>query len=272
MDVDVIPLELDSGVQSAPMSDPIMSEVTKIHREPTLGVIQRPDGTIIIQELDTPTIRREKNLRRKAEKLRMATEGAHPQSAGPSRLSTANQNIEGDSDLSDLSDLESEAEKDRGLQPSGQPAPAGVSQNNLLPEILEGGTLVWAKADTYPWWPAVVFEEDDPSIPRVVLNQGRIKRRKRNVRLHLVQFFDKTSSWQWLEAPKLKALGEDKKQDEELLDPNSKLQRWKTAMLRHDCRMAFRRAVAEMETESDGVPGRVIGEGDEGAGVPVKTQ
>ena len=49
--------------------------------------------------------------------------------------------------------------------------------------------------DTYPWWPAVIWEEDDPGIPKAVLKGGKAARRRRTEPLSLVQFYDKASSW-----------------------------------------------------------------------------
>lgn len=49
--------------------------------------------------------------------------------------------------------------------------------------------------DTYPWWPAVVVEPDDPAIPENVMKQGEIVRQKRHGPVHLVQFYDKSQSW-----------------------------------------------------------------------------
>lgn len=55
--------------------------------------------------------------------------------------------------------------------------------------------LVWAKADTYPWWPAVVYEADDERIPPAVKKQRGMGRRTGDGPVHLIQFFDKASQW-----------------------------------------------------------------------------
>lgn len=44
--------------------------------------------------------------------------------------------------------------------------------------------------DTYPWWPAVVWEPDDPKIPEDVR-----KKRPQDKSRHIVQFYDPTMSW-----------------------------------------------------------------------------
>ena len=69
---------------------------------------------------------------------------------------------------------------------------------------------VWAKAgafdaltvpitvtmmtDTYPWWPAVIFEEDDEDVPKTVL-KAKDPQKAGDGQLQLVRFFDKRSSW-----------------------------------------------------------------------------
>ncbi|KAI0765639.1 hypothetical protein BD413DRAFT_637686 [Trametes elegans] len=196
-----------------------------------------PRRIIIIEELDTPATRREKNLRKKLERqaAREAAASAGPSSAGPtssvsaapatasrrgrqqqqpqavagpSRLpsSTVDDDDE-DSDLTDLSDIEGstqQGERDgedipsasaarpgvlqqpeqgpvvfRSLrrapprQAQAPPAPAPVVEPGAITvkpgEKLEGGTLVLtAVSESFPWWPAVVFEEDDPEVPESV--------------------------------------------------------------------------------------------------------
>ncbi|KAG2125717.1 hypothetical protein DEU56DRAFT_563406 [Suillus clintonianus] len=111
---------------------------------------------------------------------------------------------------------------------------------------LEGGTLVWAKADTYPWWPAVVWEPDDPKIPEDVR-----KKKPRDNSRHIVQFFDPTSSWTWVTIGHMLLLGEDDGVDASLLSPTSTVQKWKTHRIKKQCREAFQRALAEMETDAD---------------------
>jgi hypothetical protein len=55
------------------------------------------------------------------------------------------------------------------------------------------GTAVWGKADSYPWWPAVVFEEDDAEVPPAVLAAKPTGKAKKHATL--VRFFDKRYSW-----------------------------------------------------------------------------
>jgi len=79
--------------------------------------------------------------------------------------------------------------------------------------------------ESYPWWAAVVWEEDSSEIPLGVLNMKAGVVRTEPGPLTLVQFYDKTKSWyvvqtlyfldldlcrQWLELSSLRELGEDK--------------------------------------------------------------
>ncbi|KAH7918277.1 hypothetical protein BV22DRAFT_1123793 [Leucogyrophana mollusca] len=230
-------------------------------------------GRLVIEELDTPATRREKARLRKAEKLREAAQALAPASQLPSTENVTSILREDESDLSSLSDLESEEGHD-AEKPENEADSANKEYSSVVPPTadglvsnpstepgvivldkgkkLEGGTLVWAKADTYPWWPAVVYEPDDPRVPKVVLKQQEIKRRTEDGPLHLVQFYDKLSQWQWFETSKLLHLGEDEALDKEMIATTSKRQRWKTKTMRKDCQEAYYRAKAEMETEETG--------------------
>ncbi len=52
-------------------------------------------------------------------------------------------------------------------------------------------------AETYPWWPAVVYEYDDPRIPLIVKTEGEGHMKKGSA-IYMVQFFDRTRSW-WVD-------------------------------------------------------------------------
>ncbi|KAH0836797.1 hypothetical protein J3R83DRAFT_8562 [Lanmaoa asiatica] len=280
--------ELVPEPQPESESEPEPAPAPEIHEEETqselaarVAAIPRDQYTKII----TAT-RREKASRRKAEKAAAAAATA-AQSQPLYESSTHGKGDGHESDLSSLSELESEEEGGgeegpKGRQPVRVPPPAppiagpstalqpvGPGVINL-PEgkTLEGGTLVWAKAgssnpfpnstqtltflsDTYPWWPAVIYEPDDERIPPVVKKQRDVARRTGEGPVHLVQFFDKASQWQWIGTSRLLMLGEDDALDAEMIAPMSRRQRWKTASIRKDCRDAFGRAKAEMETEDD---------------------
>ncbi|KAI9464663.1 PHD-zinc-finger like domain-containing protein [Boletus coccyginus] len=196
---------------------------------------------IIIEELDTPATRREKASRRKAEKKKAAaaaTAAAHSQAQHSRDKGNGHE-----SDLSSLSDLESEEDGGREVGPKErQPFVQPVSNTTQTLTLL---------SDTYPWWPAVVYEPDDERIPPAVKKQRDVGRRIGDGPVHLIQFFDKASQWQWMGASRLLLLGEDNALDAEMVAATSRRQRWKTASIRKDCRDAYARAIAEMETEAD---------------------
>lgn len=48
---------------------------------------------------------------------------------------------------------------------------------------------------TYPWWPAVIFEPDDPEVPQAVLKTKNDVIRTDDGPLHLVRFFDRGKTW-----------------------------------------------------------------------------
>ncbi|TFK85272.1 hypothetical protein K466DRAFT_197390 [Polyporus arcularius HHB13444] len=252
-----------------------------------------PRKIIWIETLDTPAIRREKYQRLKAERQakreREAAEAAaaerrakglpipepEPQPvAGPSRTDEAmDVDVDGDSDLTDLSDLESEEGEESVAAPAPAPAPpapppVSTRRNrwrapapdepgviNLDPgEKVEGGTLVWAKLDSYPWWPAVVFEDDDAEVPKSVLERCPAPGDNSKV---LVRFYEKErkknklNNWAWVRLRDLRYLGEDDALDAQMLAPASKYQRWRNNGLRTECRNAYQDALAEMEAEDE---------------------
>lgn len=53
-------------------------------------------------------------------------------------------------------------------------------------------TLTWV--ETYPWWPAVVYGEDDPEVPENVLDLKERPPRGEGPLL-CVQFMDKKETW-----------------------------------------------------------------------------
>lgn len=96
------------------------------------NVVTQPNGTVIIEKLDTPAIRRERFMRRKAEKQRLVEasvpvgsprpDGMSAMEAGPSLLQTKSveasnkdgkltsyEDFEDESDLSELSEDESQS-------------------------------------------------------------------------------------------------------------------------------------------------------------------
>lgn len=144
MEVDVPAVE--DGDMSSPLSE-ARSEIetstsAKKDNPPLRNIIHTPDGTIIVETLDTPALRRQKSLYRKAERLRLAAEAEAAASAGPSRLPASG------SGSSSLTDLDGDEEEDED-KPIKSVAPAPVPPPPKDPAVvelaegqtLEGGTL-----------------------------------------------------------------------------------------------------------------------------------
>ncbi|KAF7309481.1 Bromodomain containing protein [Mycena indigotica] len=134
---------------------------------------------------------------------------------------------------------------------------------------VEPGTLVWVKIATYPWWPAVVFHDNDPMVPPKVLKEARRKRETSTRRgfLHVVRFWDKesNSNWQSASVDQMRMLCESKgyrrvalpfsstadhqtELDEELCRPNSQLQKYKGRNRSDEIQAAYNLALGEMES------------------------
>ena len=166
MDVDALEIQemLTADETNKPMSNAsdkgaIRSAQLTQRIDEISSVIMTANGTIIIEELDTPALRRAKNLRRKAERLRLAEAAAAGPSHAPAVQSTSSQlsqlpvndgDFEMDSELSSLSDIGSDEEEAETSLPKLE-SPRAVAQTS--PEVepgaviladgvmLEGGTL-----------------------------------------------------------------------------------------------------------------------------------
>jgi hypothetical protein len=64
MDVDGLPSQNPIPPSASRMASPVNEAITNL--------VTQPNGVVIIEKLDTPAIRRERNMRRKAEKQRLA--------------------------------------------------------------------------------------------------------------------------------------------------------------------------------------------------------
>jgi len=74
---------VESVPRALSLGDEYVEEIERPH-----NVVTQPNGVIIIEKLDTPATRREKNLRRKAEKQKMAVQAGEAISAGSSNTVT----------------------------------------------------------------------------------------------------------------------------------------------------------------------------------------
>ncbi|KAJ8695552.1 hypothetical protein PTI98_008146 [Pleurotus ostreatus] len=133
-------------------------------------IVREPDGTVVIEELDTPATRSEKNKRLRAERMRLAGPGVPPPTpfhAPPpdisllaGAISRANQRSqaaekpESDDESSSLSELSSDGDgRDQLLDippmrvvPNLPPLPPPVQVSPAdFTEGLRPGTIVWAK-------------------------------------------------------------------------------------------------------------------------------
>ncbi|KAI9451944.1 hypothetical protein BJY52DRAFT_1295769 [Lactarius psammicola] len=230
------------GLTAAPESDQPTLPLTlaearlRLKLEPNMTLSQDPDGKIVIQELDSPVTRREKAMRRKQARSRLAAPTMN-----------ANSELDG-SDLSSLSELsEDEDGNVRVKTKTNEMKTRAVEPGEVILEdgkMLDGGTL-----ENFPWWAAVIFERDDPTVPPKVL-KSRPTKSKSPMGHHLVRFYDSSKSWQWVELDQLLLLGESDELDQSLLT-TSKRQKFSSAKMRQGCRDSYRQAKMEMETEDD---------------------
>ncbi|KAG1823125.1 hypothetical protein EV424DRAFT_1321511 [Suillus variegatus] len=276
--------ELDHGINEE-MEAPMALDIPEKHQEEEperqleariAKIPVRPNtkinvenGKIVVEELDTPKLRREKARQRKAEKAAAAAAAAAaaqgiPQANAEIPKTNVGTTQDDVSDLSSLSELDSDTDEKpvtRGEATTSntipdvklvgtrqlQRAPANlVTAGKALVVLEPGKQLECGTLDTYPWWPAVVWEPDDPSIPEDVK-----KKKPQDNSRHIVQFYDPTSSWTWVTTGHMLLLGEDNAVDASLLSPTSVVQKWKTPRIKKQCREAFQRALAEMETDAD---------------------
>ncbi|KIK56322.1 hypothetical protein GYMLUDRAFT_47090 [Collybiopsis luxurians FD-317 M1] len=277
---------------------------------PRIGnIIHAPNGKIIIEELDSPATRRQKNMRKKAEREKIKLAAGEPATttisnsdslsaslsaasvsapldvvlSPPPELAMESQSsgtVQGkvkenyeEEELGELRVAEEVAGRDAEPLPLSEPSASvgtkarksaattsknpAVEAKKSLSEFkpgqkLEGGTLVWAKADTYPWWPAVIFEIEDMMVPKSAKKMyENMKKKNKNVNLHFVRFYDKQHSWQCLALERLLPLGEDDELDADLVASQSKRQKWKSGRVKAECREAWRKAKQEMDTPAE---------------------
>ncbi|KAI0047385.1 hypothetical protein FA95DRAFT_1589126 [Auriscalpium vulgare] len=246
-----------SATESAIVPQSIDLADLQIELEPNEVLRKDPDGKLVIEELDTPITRRQKAQRKKAKFVAAQAE------AGPSRIA----GLDGDSELSSLSEMESDSDDDNARsskartgpkKKKGKSGPKGkIKWGKRGPEagrfelkegeMLPGGTLAWAKFASFPWWAAVIVEPDDPLVTpfKKVLKD---RPSPSDSGPHLVRFYDKDLSWAWLHLDDLRMLGDDDEFDQFILYT----QRYKSNNIRDSCRASYRVAMSERESDGGG--------------------
>ncbi|KAG6895629.1 hypothetical protein C0992_000303 [Termitomyces sp. T32_za158] len=227
------------------------------------------NGRRVLETLDTPELRRKKATERRKQleekkkqqqQVVLPADGEHTNTlAGEgSRVRLAQES-------GSLSEVGSEARAIASVSVSG-PRKRGRGRPSLAQEIvaepehvlikpgqvLDGGTIVWAQARSFPWWPAVIWDENHPEVPLNIRAEYAKAKRRFGPDVHIVQFFDKHRSWQLLPNDSLRMLAEDKELDQDMIADKSKRQKTKwTPKNIQECRVSYGIALQEMETVSD---------------------
>ncbi|CAE6377360.1 unnamed protein product [Rhizoctonia solani] len=128
----------------------------------------------------------------------------------PAHLPVPNQSqkMDGSSDLSELSDADERKARLAAASTPSVPIPPEPLQSEAHQEDryeplhYETGTLVWAKQQGFPYYPAAVHEPNDPMVPHNILGLEDVIRRKLKATgvMYPVQFYDKQRTWQDLGA------------------------------------------------------------------------
>ncbi|KAI0683939.1 hypothetical protein BC835DRAFT_1392543 [Cytidiella melzeri] len=236
--------------------------------------------TTVIEVLDTPASRREKNMRKKAQRQRLVSlddDNNHRQGEVAALIAQhyplSVEMMDVNSDLTSLSsDDEEKGEPDPETEPGvekkvmskANTARARMQELGKVEleddEWLPPGTFVWAKMKTYPWWPAVVqdasVDDGDDAHPSLDVNPEDIERDK----LHLVRFFDgkngeEEDTWQYVPPKSLKMFGTIKELDNEMIATRSKIQKWRNGRIRADTRKSYERAREALEGSVEALQG-----------------
>jgi len=171
--------------------------------------------------------------------------------------------------------------------PTSTPSKAGPKKGALVPpsaeeleqalpttekdsdalENLNGGTLVWAKVPSYPFFPAEVFvvggEDDDDIPPSVLASRPANDREGEKKGDHvLVQFFEpgNSRSWAWIPrlSTRMKMCHEDRRTDQVMLNIDNAQkatsvgtggQQTLSSHMRTSVRLAYLKALSDLEVE-----------------------
>ncbi|KAG6885752.1 hypothetical protein C0993_010264 [Termitomyces sp. T159_Od127] len=263
----LIPASVSSRPRRRPSSPTIrrfsVSDAPPLSATETERVVEE-NGRRVLETLDTPELRRKKATERRKQ-LEERRKQQQQQQLVPS-VDGQNANVpvdEGskvrlDQEPGSVSVIPSSSasaprKRGRGRVPLAQVIVVEPEHVLIKPgQVLDGGTIVWAQAKSFPWWPAVIWDENHPEVPLNIRAEYAKAKRRFGPDVHIVQFFDKHRSWQLLPNDSLRMLAEDKELDEDMIADKSKRQKTKwTSKNIQECRESFRIAMQEMETASD---------------------
>ncbi|KAG6843080.1 hypothetical protein H0H87_008062, partial [Tephrocybe sp. NHM501043] len=212
----------------APLSSHLLDATERVIEE---------NGRKVLETLDTPEIRKRRNA--EAQRLRKAQQMAFQQQQQESRGASMSIAHAKDDEVTQVQDVDVNAEAlptstsmppsisthivSAGIKKRGNRSRLSTVPKLLTPQVivepahvlveenavLEGGTIVWAQAKSYPWWPAVIWDPNDYFVPANIKNEHYKAHTKRGTVMYVVQFFDKHKSWQILPHDALRMLGED---------------------------------------------------------------
>ncbi|KZP01472.1 hypothetical protein CALVIDRAFT_491979 [Calocera viscosa TUFC12733] len=139
-----------------------------------------------------------------------------------------------------------------GMYGRSRQKPPVVKENEIDEEtaeqVFQEGTLVWAKQNSYPWFPAEISVLNGPELREDIAGAKPVMDKKfENKRLWFVRFFGKSRTWAWLPATRMYLLGEDTEFDARLLHEKQ----FKSAHMKQSVRHAYKAARELMQPPED---------------------
>ncbi|KAF8989853.1 hypothetical protein BDQ17DRAFT_1372655 [Cyathus striatus] len=212
----------------APLDPPIELTVEVDETKPIINLVESPGGTVTIEELDTPSTRKQKYLRKRAKRQQLATSTAPAASLSKATLDVGTSisapaprrstRMKGSEYT--LSEAGSEAAEE-GPRTRRRVAESQASKEEEYHDgmgIFKSATLIKpGLIVTFPWWPAMVYEAEHPDVNPQVYKQYKSKLKKKKS-LYLVRFFDAKKSWGFMGIDCLRMMGEHKALDDKLVE------------------------------------------------------